>query len=158
ARLVRPKDPKAAAGFTTAACLIASIVTFLFINPFTSRSFAGSGGYVQDLMPEALEKWRRGDPSVAEYAEDIGKQVARLRQSLPPEKRELNYDGWESDVARLSWHADWFDRIQSQSIGSTVTMATVAWLFLSLGLLSSQVHTLVRTGKRGFVGDLGRYA
>jgi hypothetical protein len=142
--LVRPKDRRAALAFASATALVATLPAFMFVGPF--EAVAGSiqiHPIEEDYHATLLITQSAGRNPIPPTDLDY------LKGYLPPEKRNLRYTGWGSDILNLRTNARYANRLYVAFNGMWTTVVLAAALFLSLGLLSTwAVYSLDRRGER----------
>jgi hypothetical protein len=137
-RVTRPKTTAAAIGFGVAVAAVASVSEVIVSAPVTvEKGMYGEAYRTGRVHPvgewDGRGEWlaeaaRPGTPARAEW-----EYLARF---LPPEKRLLNYPGWEDDAWALRWEATQVNRLRAgyRAVGEEVlfgSAALVAWAVFS---------------------------
>ena len=159
ARVARPRTAASGFGFAVAVAAISSVSSTMLTAPLLveqARTAVADGEDrlhpVGDADPDSRWVANARTPGTDAYRE-----AEYLKQFLPPEKRALDYDGWEDDLRRLRKHAARANRLRAgyRSLGEEVlsgTMGTMVWAVVSTWV----VVYLDRTYGRRW-SNLGRY-
>jgi hypothetical protein len=137
-RMARPKTAATAIGFGVAVAAVASISSTLWTAPvlveqgWTTVADGGDRFHpVGNADPDSHWVADSRKPGTEAYAE-----AEYLRQFLPPEKRALDYEGWETDLRRLRKQAARVNRLRAGygALGEEVIyggLGTILWGVLS---------------------------
>jgi len=137
-RVARPQTTARAIGFAAATAAVAAVVQVIVTAPIVveqARAGMEDGGErvhpVGDADPDRrwLADARR--PGTEAHAE-----AEYLKQFLPPEKQNLDYDGWETDLKRVRRQAASANRLQAgyRALGEEMLYGlagTILWAVFS---------------------------
>src|SRR5262249_25870021 len=102
-RVARPKTTASTIGFAAAVAAVASICHVMFAAPVmmeqAREEVADGKNRIHPVGDSDPDRGWLAD--VKRPGTDAHAEAEHLRQFLPPEKRNLDYDGWETDLRRL---------------------------------------------------------
>jgi hypothetical protein len=137
------KTPRAALGFAAVTGMFATLVASLFLAPVIGVDLRIGIRNLQDDAPVLTALDPNGKVTVTHPDRDY------LVQFLPPEKRNLDYDGAKNDVEHMLQCATSANRMYAAVVGTWVTQFMATIMFLGLGLTSAwAVDHLARSGRR----------
>jgi Protein kinase domain len=137
-RVARPKTTARAIGFAAATAALAAVVQVVVTAPVVveqGRAAMLDGG-------DRIHPVDDADPNTRWLAEarrpgtDAHAEAEYLRQFLPPEKQNFDYEGWEIDLKRLKRQAASANRLQAgyRALGEDMLYGlagTVVWAVFS---------------------------
>jgi hypothetical protein len=137
-RLARPKSAATAIGFAVAVAAVASVSSTMWTAPVLVEQ-----GW--NTVADGEDKFHpvgNGDPDSHWVADarrpgtEAHAEAEYLKQFLPPEKRALDYEGWETDLRRLRRQAARVNRMRAGygALGEEVLyggVGTILWAVLS---------------------------